>query len=182
MLRLWWPAFRAAGFHQSDFDVALPAIITSDSVPNWPREHLAAVNRELRRARQQRTRRETSKAAPKGAPCRLCGWSGWVRVPLPADVFAGQWQAPHRTGCVVCTKCGPGQRTLTDATAFEHTPPMTIDDYEDDVCPDWATHIAEQEHAEQLMLGAVKGTDRVTSVPNLKRILADRFTAPRLAS
>ncbi len=59
---------------------------------------------------------------------------------------------------------------------------MTIDDYEDDVCPDWATHIAEQEHAEQLMLGAVKGTDRVTSVPNLKRILADRFTAPRLAS
>jgi hypothetical protein len=174
MLRIWWPAFAAAGFVESDFAASLPRLVTGESVPNWPREHLAAVNRELRQARDRRTRRAESPAgAPEGTRCRFCEWTGWVEVPHPACVKDGTWQPPYTRACVACTRCGPGSRKYRAACELAKEPPLTLDHYELRHDAAWAEHLAERDEAERLMRRAVEATESVSSgFPKLARAMA----------
>ncbi len=180
MLRIWWPAFAAVGYYESDFAAALTALVAGDNPPNWPREHLAAVNRELRSARDRRTRRAQSPTAPEGDRCTLCGWTGWVTVPHPEDVFDGQWNPPYRTGAVACTRCGPGSRKYHAARECAKTPPLTLDHYELRVDSAWADHLAERTEAERLMLRAMSATEATapSGFPKLARAMASGAYKP----
>lgn len=179
MLRLWWSAFAAAGYIERDFASVLPRLMTASNVPNWPREHLAAVNRELAGARDQRTRRTEAPAAPEGARCGYCGWTGWVEVPHPDDVRDGTWRPPYHRGCVACTKCKPGERKYHAACEQAREPPMTIDQYEQRVDPAWAEHLAERAEAERLMHGAEQATASLKNLTTLIGSVAGGMTPPR---
>lgn len=165
MLRVWWPAFAAAGFVEMDFRAAMALLVTSENVPNWPREHLAAVNRELRSARAERERRGESKQEETrdGERCRLCGWTGWVVVPHPVDVRGGEWVSPYHTCAVACTRCGPGRRMYeqTASAVGEKKAPLTLDHYELRFDCAWVEHLAEHANAVKLMLRAENETEAV---------------------
>jgi hypothetical protein len=164
MLRLWWPAFAAANYTRAEMEGALPRVLTGPT-PNWPREHLAAVNRAVGEVRADRDRRSRSQPAglPGGSPCPTCEWHGCVVVPHPLDCQGGQWQPPYRTGGVYCTRCGPGRRAHEAACAKAHEgriaqPPMTLDQYEQRVNAAWPEHMAERAAAERLMRRAEDAT------------------------
>lgn len=172
MLRLWWPAFAAAQFVERDFAAALPRLVTADATPNWPREHLAAINRELRAERDRRARVATAGSAPAATTgamrCRACDWTTWVVVPHPACLAGGQWQSPYRTATVACTRCGPGQRALS-ANMQAGRNPMTLDTYENHHCPAWAEFLQERAEAERLMRVAESATEVFS--PNFPRLV-----------
>ncbi|VTR92793.1 unnamed protein product [Gemmata massiliana] len=184
MLRIWWPAFHMARFVEADFTRALPALVGAENPPNWPREHLGAVNRALRAAKDQRTRRapEPSGSGRPEARCAWCGGDGWVSVPHPKYLANGEWVAPHPTVTPACTRCDRGERSYQahcETAAAERRPgPMTIDQYEKLVGTAWAEIVARHEQAQRLMARAVSATDGIDRTPNLTR-LANAFAMPK---
>lgn len=181
MLRLWWPAFAAADYAERDFAAALPRLVTAEATPNWPREHLAAINRELRAERDRRARASLGGApgggagpAPSGPRCPLCDWTGWVLVPHPTCFGGGQWLPPYRTCGVACTRCGPGQRAYA-ALSMSGRNPLTLDAYERRHCPAWAEFLAERAEAERLMQLAEGAADVCSpGFPRLAQQIARR--------
>jgi hypothetical protein len=100
------------------------AIVESGRIPEWPREHLAAVIAGVRRAREEAAAVERPDPATDGytrAPrCPACGGCGLVVVPHPACVSNGRlcWvkRYPKRvlTTAVACDDrgCKAGVRVL----------------------------------------------------------------------
>ncbi|AMV29319.1 hypothetical protein VT84_33295 [Gemmata sp. SH-PL17] len=184
MLRIWWPAFEAARYTQADFAGVLPRLIVAESTPNWPREHLAAVNRELRAAKEQRTRRAPeSSGGRSGSRCQWCGGDGWVSVPHPKCLSNGEWIAPHTTVTPACTRCDRGEQSyqahcVEVAEGKRFARPMTIDQYEKLVGTAWVEIVARHEQAQRLMIRAVSATEGIDRTPNIKR-LANAFAMPK---
>ena len=177
MLRIWWPAFEAARYTQADFAGVLPRLIVAEHTPNWPREHLAAVNRELRAAKEQRTKRAPESSARSGSRCQWCGGDGWVSVPDPKSLVNGEWLAPHPTVTPACTRCDKGEASYQAhcaevAEGKRFARPMTIDKYEKLVGTAWAEIVARHEQAQRLMIRAESATDSIDRTPNLTRLFA----------
>lgn len=185
MLRVWWPAFAAAGFVESDFREALAKLVIAPNVPNWPREHLAAVNRELRNAQAARTAKPKEVQGYTGPRCSWCEWTGSVVVPHPEDVKGGRWVAPYRTGAVCCTRCGPGMRQYDamceSATIAKRDKPLTLDIYEGRFDAAWAEHLEERAQAGRLMRQAENATEAIpaASVKRLTAMVAASSALPR---
>ncbi len=163
ILRVWWPAFRAAKYTRADLEAALPRVLMKP--PQWPREHLPAVNGAVRAVQAERQPRKGIEAGGDANRCRWCEWQGFVTVPHPIDVRAGRWHEPFRTADVFCTRCNPGRRSyeavcgLAQEGRVSSGAPMTLCTYELCVAPDWAELLVERDEADRLMRRANDATE-----------------------
>ena len=183
MIRVWWPAFFAAGYTRADFASALPRLIAAAETPRWPREHLAAVKSELARCREERERRARPAQQAELRCCPVCDCSGCVEVPHPSCIDGGEWIPPYRTGAVFCDRCGLGRRAFAAALTLFHDGkigrmPLRLTDYEYRYDAVWAEHMAQHKSAVKLMLQAEAVTESIEPSLLVRRLAAG-MASPR---
>lgn len=115
-------------------------LVESKEIPNWPREHLAAIGTELDKLRAERAARMRPERTAH--TCTVCEGIGLVVVPHPCCVYQGRiigfYDARSRirrrevvTCAVICTaaKCWAGERALQASRQGEKPPLLTMDSY-----------------------------------------------------
>ena len=154
MLDAWFDAFAAAGYGRADLDAATAAL--SQQPPKCRSDHLAAIHRAARERREKVRLAEQQRAAAHPDPaevgvCSECGDGGWVVVPHPRHVVAGEWVAGfmgYRPLAAVACACPTGRRRLDlwderSADYQRRVPrPMALDYYRVRVCPGWRAMMA----------------------------------------
>lgn len=187
----WRDALLHLGATRGRLDRVTRLVLTTPPVPRWPNEHLDALQRHL--ADVQRAEAEAAWGrADAGPGCAVCGGSGWVIVPHPADWDAGgRWvnggysagrpdRPKFRTAAVACG-CDRGRLTVqqlaqrhADRPAASPPAPLTLAEYER-VHPHWRRVVGEKEAAEQALLRAKLAAD--VTAADLARRVADGMRA-----
>jgi hypothetical protein len=152
MFHAWFDVFSASGYTAAELTAATAAV--AQQPPRFRSEHLGAIHAAIRdrRARAEAVRLHDPAEVSERGTCALCGESGWVVVPHPKCVAAGEWVAGMEgvTAAVTCS-CFVGRRQLDAWDAYaavvqKRVPrPMSLEYYQGRLCSRWRALLARHE-------------------------------------
>lgn len=181
----WWDTFAHLAATEAELWAA-SAALRADT-PRFPGEHLPAVRAAVGRTRDRNriARREQSADPTREGPgaCADCGGSGWVTVPLPADVGPGGWGPGSHTAegrplyrtCGVTCRCDRGRATA-ESEAGRGRKPYSLDRYELAVARNWREMMRWRDGAERALHA---GAERAWGLDRALKAIADRTRAPK---
>lgn len=188
----WEQAIVGLGATESELREATQRCLADRPKPQFPVEHLDAVQRHVGAQKTVARRRLAERQLDDGAgTCIYCGNSGWVAVPHPRFVLDGEWK-PSRyhettglpifvTSAVTCM-CPRGRQThettLSAQTDRGRPLPVALEAYARNVNAAWREHLKEVETAKLAMLKA-QASAAWLSPEAITRVVANAARMPR---
>lgn len=158
MIAAWYEILGVYGIEE--LRSATAAIAASQEHPAWPRNHLAAVVRQIASARARSFAGESVAARqPDRGSCDDCGGTGRVSVPHPRALEDGKWipLVLTRSGCPVYYECAVFCHCGLGAWYRQHNRNgLTIEQYEQ-INPHWKSQLRARRSEDREVAGVEGG-------------------------
>jgi hypothetical protein len=161
---LYWPIFEQRHANREELDSGTREMQSvaprkKDGGDFYPGDHLPWLVRYIGGVRNKAVAKARMEYESTHGVCTECGDSGAILIPHPKHCRAGVWEMSHYhrrghkvwvTSTAAC-RCWIGRRAVDSARARQTAVPLSIEQFEAHVCPDWKRQMAavqEEQEAE----------------------------------